>query len=110
MIDPHKAIDFILLHSVEFAKAKGRRVFKEEERKTKKALLMQEAQLKGVNTLAAQEREAYADDSYVALLHELQESVIDEESLKWKLIAAQLRVEVWRSENANNRFLDKSTT
>ena len=109
-MNPHKAIDFILHNSAEYANAKARRVFKEEERKTKKALLMQEAQTKGVTTLAAQERDAYADPSYIELLNELRESVIDEETLKWKLIAAQMRVDVWRSENANNRFIDKSVS
>lgn len=36
------------------------------------------------------------------------EAVRAEEALRWRLTAAQLRVEVWRSENANNRTQDRT--
>jgi len=35
-------------------------------------------------------------------------AVEQEETLKWQLTAAQMRCDIWRSENANNRFIDKS--
>ena len=37
------------------------------------------------------------------------EAVRVEEALRWRLTAAQLRVEVWRSENSNNRRLEGAT-
>lgn len=32
-----------------------------------------------------------------------------EEKLKWDLVAAQARVDIWRTEQANNRLQDRST-
>mgnify|MGYP003338271592 CR=1 FL=1 len=43
MNEPNKAVDYILKHSAEYAKAKSKRVYLEEFRKTKKALLMKDA-------------------------------------------------------------------
>ena len=105
---PHRAVEFILKTAPLFAKAKSDRVYIEEYRKSKKALLMQKASIYGVQTLAAQEREAYADEEYQALLKGLAAAVEQEETLKWQLTAAQMRCDIWRSENANNRFIDKS--
>ena len=33
-----------------------------------------------------------------------------EETLRWKMTAAQLRVEIWRTLQANNRLIDRSVT
>ena len=107
---PHRAVEFILKTAPLFAKAKSDRVYIEEYRKSKKALLMQQASVNGVQTLAAQERDAYADEEYQALLKGLAAAVEQEETLKWQLTAAQLKIEVWRSENANNRFVDRVNT
>jgi len=107
---PHLAVEFILKNAPKFAKAKSDRVYIESFLKSKKALLMQQASLKGVQTLAAQERDAYSDEEYQALLKGLAAAVEQEETLKWQLTAAQLKIEVWRSENANNRFVDRVNT
>ena len=40
---PYKAIEFILENAPKFAQAKAQRVYLEEFRKTKKALLMKDA-------------------------------------------------------------------
>jgi hypothetical protein len=108
-IDPNLAVDFLLKNAGLFAKAKADRVYLEEFRKSKKALLMQEAFLAGVDTMAGQERDAYARSEYRELLEGLKAAVEVEESLKWKMTAAQLRVEIWRTIQANNRLIDKST-
>ena len=103
---PHKAIDYIIQNAGKFARAKANRVYIEEFRKSKKAILMQ---LSGQKVISAQERDAYAHDEYVELLEALREAVEIEEKLRWDLIAAQARVEVWRTEQANNRVQDKLT-
>ena len=103
---PHKAIDYIIQNAGKFARAKANRVYIEEFRKSKKAILMQ---LSGQKVISAQERDAYAHDEYVELLDALREAVEIEEKLRWDLIAAQARVEVWRTEQANNRVQDKLT-
>ena len=104
--DPHKAVDYIIANAKKFAKAKAERVYLEEYRKSLKAILMKQSMEAAIG---AQEREAYAHDDYVALLKGLKEAVEIEEKLRWDLIGAQARVEIWRTEQANNRAEGKVT-
>jgi hypothetical protein len=106
-IDPHQAVDYIIKNAPKFAKAKSERVYLEEFRKSKKALLMGQS---GESAANAQERYAYAHAEYLALLEGLKAAVEVEERLRWDLIAAQARVEIWRTESANNRAQDRATT
>jgi len=109
MENPNKVVEFLLKNAGKYAKAKSERIYIEEFRKSKKALLMQMAQLKGVETMAAQERDAYANEEYQELLKGLKEAISIEEKLRWQLIAAQIKVDIWRTEQANNRFIEKAT-
>lgn len=102
-IDPNDAIEYIFKHGKKYAKAKAERTYLEEYRKSLKAILMQEAQVDGHQTAAAQEREAYADERYQALLQGLKAAVEAEEEVRWGLVAAQARIDVWRSQEASNR-------
>jgi hypothetical protein len=104
--DPHDAVDYIIKHAKQFADAKAQRVYLEEFRKSKKALLMKQS-IEGA--LGAQERDAYAHAEYVELLKGLKEAVAIEEKLRWDLIAAQARVDIWRTEQANLRLEGKAT-
>jgi hypothetical protein len=104
--DPHKAVDYILLNGKNFAKAKAERCYIEEFRKSLKALLMKRSL---ESAIGAQERDAYADPEYVKLLEGLREAIEKEEKLRWDLIGAQARVEIWRTEQANNRAEGKVT-
>jgi hypothetical protein len=105
-IDPNRAVDFIRDNGKVYAKAKADRVYMEEYRKSLKAILMKRSLETAVN---AQEREAYSHDEYVALLEGLREAVETEERLRWEMVAAQARVEVWRSQEASNRMEGKVT-
>ena len=102
-MEPDDAIEYIFRHGKKFAKAKADRVMLEEYRKSKKAMLMQRAQVNGHQTSAAQEREAYADPDYIALLEGLKAAVEAEEEIRWGLVAAQARIDVWRSREASSR-------
>ena len=102
-IDPNDAIEFLFRHGKKFAKAKAERTYLEEYRKSLKAILMQEAQVDGHQTAAAQEREAYADERYQALLQGLKAAVEAEEEVRWGLVAAQARIDVWRSQESSKR-------
>jgi hypothetical protein len=95
----HKAIDFILTNASKFAQAKGTRVQLEEYRKSKKAILMSNEE----GTLGAKEIYAYAHPEYVALLMDIKQAISEEEELRWKLEAAKLRVEVWKTEEYTKR-------
>ena len=104
--DPHKAVDYILLNGKRFAKAKAERCYIEEYRKSLKAILMKRSM---ETAIGAQEREAYAHPEMVQLLEGLKAAVEIEEKLKWDITAAELRVEIWRTEQANNRAEGKAT-
>ena len=105
-IDPHRAVDFIIANAPKFAAAKASRVQIEEFRKSKKSLLMLQSDEK---TQAGKEAYAYAHDEYIALLDGLKVAIESEETVKWQMIAAQARIEVWRTQQANNRTIVNST-
>lgn len=104
--DPHQAIDYIIKHAKQFAEAKAQRVYLEEFRKSKKALLMKQSL---ESAIGAQERDAYAHPEYIELLKGLKIAVENEEKLRWDLIAAQARIEVYRTQQANLRAEGKAT-
>ena len=106
---PHAAVDYILKNREAYAQAKAQRVYLEEFRKSKKALMMKDALTRGIEAANAQEREAYAHPEYIALLEGLAAAIEKEETLKWGLEAARMRIDVWRSQEASNRMVDKST-
>lgn len=102
-INIFRALDFIRDNAPAYAKAKAERIYLEEFRKTKKALCMKTAECGGTNAVNAQERDAYADPEYRELLTGLQSAVQEEERLRWLMVAAQARIEVWRTIEANRR-------
>ena len=105
-IDPNRAVDHIFKISEPYAKAKAQRIYLEEFRKSKKSILMKES---FEETIGAQEREAYAHEDYQALLRGIREAVEIEEKLRWELIAAQARIDVWRTQQANARLEGRVT-
>lgn len=104
--DPNKAVDFIIANSGKFAQAKGQRVYLEEFRKSKKALLMAQSTAK---TAVEREQWAYGHEDYIALLGGIKAAVEVEEDLKWRLEAARIRVDIWRSQEASNRGQERAT-
>ena len=70
---------------------------------------MIEAELRDHKTAVMQEREAYASPKYKEHLKALQQAVETREELRWMLIAAQARIEVWRSQEASSRAEGKAT-
>jgi ATP-dependent DNA ligase len=108
-IDPNVAIDFMLKHAEQYAVAKANRIFVEEYRKTLKAELMKDALSRGFEAVNAQEREAYSHPKYKQHLKDIQTAHELEITLDWQLIAARARVDVWRTQEASNRTIDKVT-
>jgi hypothetical protein len=104
-IDPQAAMDAIWAMAPKYAKAKGERVYIEEFRKTLKATLMKRCD---ETAIGAQEREAYAHEEYAQHLKALQAAVEAEEALRWRLVAAQAAIEIWRSMEASNRGADRA--
>lgn len=105
---PEDAAQTIRDKAPAYGEAKAQRVYLEEFRKTKKAMLMKEALKLGVEAANAQEREAYADPAYHQLLKGLAVAIEAEETLKWQMEAARLDIEIWRSREATNRTQDRA--
>ena len=105
-INPHEAIDYMIRHSAEYAQAKAQVTYLEEFRKSKKAMLFSAAI---GNTIADRENQAYSHPEYLEVLEGLKEAVEKAETLRWMLVAAQARIDVWRSQEASNRNIDRST-
>ena len=107
--DINDAVDYIYTHGIKFAEAKAHLTYMEEFRKSKKAMLMKTAMENGCKSVASAEMEAYASTDYIAHLEALKEAVQEAEGLRWGLVSAQARIDVWRSLEASNRQTDRAT-
>ena len=105
-IDPNSAIDFMIKNSEAYALAKAQVVYLTEYRKTVKAIGFQRS-LK--STMADKEADAYTTVEYATCVEGLKEAVAEAERLRWMLVAAQARVDVYRTQEASNRSIDKAT-
>lgn len=85
------------------AKAKADVIYLTEFRKSKKAILMQEAELNGHKTGQERESYAYAHPEYLELLDGLRIAVETHENLKNRMLIAQERIGVYRTHEANKR-------
>lgn len=107
-IDIFRALDYLRDSAPAYAKAKADRVYLENFLKSKKALLMRDAEEAGHKSAAAQEREAYAHREYMQLLEGLREAVEAEECFRWRMVAAQARIETWRTLESSRRYEAKT--
>lgn len=109
--DVEKALDFLRANSFKAAKARAERVYLEEFRKTKKALLMKQAMVEhngpGDLPVSAQEREAYAHPDYQEFLKGLRAGVEEDEKARFGMLAAQSIIDAWRTQQANARVMEK---
>lgn len=96
------AINWIRDHASEYAKAKSDRVYLEQFRKSKKAMLIQSAP-DAHKTAQAKESYAYSHAEYIEILEALRLAVEREERLRFMIRAAELKFEQWRTIQANNR-------
>jgi len=103
--DIDKTLAFIRDHAPKLAKAKAERIYLDNYKKSLFALLYQIADGK---TVADKESQCYAAPKYIEHLKALKTAVEEEETLKWQMTSAELRVEVYRTQSANARFIDRS--
>lgn len=106
-ISPFKALDFIRDNAPAYAQAKAHVIYMTEFRKSMKAMLMTQCH---EETIGAQERFAYAHHEYREHLIALAEAVKEAERLRWLMIAAEAKIEVWRSLESSARAEGRSTT
>lgn len=103
-IDPNDAVNYILKNAPKYAKARAERIYLEEFRKSKKAILFRESPEK---TVAEREHWAYAHPEYQSLLKGIREAVEIEEKLRWDMIAAQARIDIWKAQEYRNGQVER---
>lgn len=105
-IDPNEAINFMIKNAEAYAQAKANVVYLTEYRKTVKS----QGILRSLKTTVVEkEADAYTTVEYKTCVEGLREAVAEAERLRWMLVAAQARVDCWRSMEASNRAVEKAT-
>jgi hypothetical protein len=107
-VSPEDAADTIREKAAAYGEAKAQRVYLEEFKRSKRALLMKDSLLLGEKAVNAQEREALADPEYLQLLKGLAVAIEREETLRWQIEAAKLDIEIWRTRQASERLVLRS--
>jgi len=87
-----------------YAKAKAERVYVEQFRKSKKAILMRSEEAMTLKTQSEREQYAYSHPEYVELIKGLREAVEIEEKCRWALERFKIEFEHWRTTQANDRW------
>ena len=105
-ISPFKALDFIRDNAPAYAEAKANVIYMTEYRKTIKADLM----VRCVNmTLGDKESYAYSHPEYKLHLDALKQAIVQAEKIRWLMVAAEAKIEVWRSLESFARAEGRST-
>ena len=104
--DPNDAIDFIFKTAPLYAKAKGELAQFEAYKHSLKAIEMSKSE---ATSLGAKEMDAYKSQPYQELCEAIGLATEEAEALRWKLEAAKMRFEAWRTEQANNRNIERIT-
>lgn len=103
--DVEKAVEFLRENARIAAQARANRIYMEEFRKVVKAeVMVANKEL----PLGAQEREAYDSTRYAEHLLALKTAVEEDEFFRWKMVAAEAKIEAWRTQQANLRAEGKA--
>ena len=104
------AVDFLYTHGRKYAEAKAQKGYLDNYTKALIASLSIKFISEGLaKSMAQAEAMAYADPSYDVHIRGLKEAVEAEEGLKWALTSAESRIDVWRSQEASNRHVERAT-
>src|SRR6266446_2318461 len=95
-----QCLDWLVGNATKAAQARATRLHLEEYRHTVKSLAMKDS---GENSAAAQEREAYSSKAYQDHLQALKQAVFEDEKYRLYYRAAEVKIEAWRSFQANLR-------
>ena len=94
-----KCIDYIRDNAPKFAEAESNVVYIENYLKSLKSELMAEE----TGTLGAKEAFAYSHTRYIEQLEGLKQAVAIKTEIKWRMEAAKLKFEFWKTQQFNNR-------
>ena len=106
MINPNDEIQYIVDLIDFYADADAKLTFLESYKSGLKALKMKESSSPSV---AGKEMDALASDEYIQYCDDLFAAKLEYTTLKLKIDTAKMKVEVWRTEQATNRQIEKIT-
>ncbi|MBQ1559135.1 MAG: hypothetical protein IIZ69_13765 [Pseudomonas sp.] len=98
-----RPLTFIRDNAVKYAQAKADRVYLEQFRKSKKAMLFTLAEREGIKTVAEREAWAYSHPEYIQVLEGLQAAVEQEEKLRVLIDVAKLKINLYQTKQADSR-------
>ena len=98
-----KALNFLRDRGKEHSIALAQKEYLKEFRKAKIALLMVEAEKNGISVVGKQDVYARSHPEYQELLRGYEVAVQKEAELRHLLKAAELKVEVWRTQQSTRR-------
>ena len=99
-----ESLEFLRDDDRKVSEARARRIIIEEGRKHLKARLINKSDAKA---FTQKEQDAYADPEYRALLESLKISIADDEHYRLLVDHHKARIEIWRSQSANDRFISQ---
>lgn len=100
-------LDWLVKNADPAAKARADRCHIEEFRKSKKAILMAQSDAK---TVADREAYAYSHPEYLELLAGYKVAVEADEKFRWLMTAADAKIEIFRTMQANARAQGKAVS
>ena len=99
-----ESLEFLRDDDNEISRARARRIVIEEGRKHLKARLINQSESK---SFVQKEQDAYGNADYRKLLESLQIAIADDEHYRLLVDHHKARIEVWRSQSANERFINQ---
>ena len=103
MLSIEETLNYIRDKAQPHAEALANRDYLKEFRKSKKAMLINEAEIKGIKGAQQRESYAYANEQYIELLEGLKVATERESYLRHQIKAAELRIDVWRSQYSRQK-------
>lgn len=92
-----RALHFLKSTAAQYAKAKAECVYLTEFRKSKKAILIREAESKGIKTGQERESYAYSHNEYIQLLKGLKVATEESERLRLLVKSAGVQIDIWKT-------------
>jgi len=106
MINPNDEIQHIVDLIDDYADADANLAWLDSYKSALKALKMKDSTSPSI---AGKEMDALASDEYLQYCHDLNEAKRKYTALKLTIETAKMKVEVWRTEQATNRQIEKIT-
>jgi hypothetical protein len=103
--NPYKASEFIFDNADKYAKAYSRRVALEHYIKAEKSIQMIAS---NQPSISGKEMEAQASKGFSAKVAELEDAAYKEKLYFNQIKAKELEIEIYRTESANNRTIDRA--